>query len=101
MILPKSPSKYASHFLQAPNMVAGDEIEAHTGMFDGKTNDGYYELGLISAQLIRDVLVSNRSGVADVVKEVAKHPPAEANAMKLSDDEGADEATAHAEDLLS
>ena len=41
--------------------MASDEIQAHTGMFDGKTNDGYYELGLITSQLLRDVIVSIRT----------------------------------------
>ena len=93
MILPKTPSHYVSHFLQAPNTVASDEIEAHTGMFDGKTNDGYYELGLISAQLIRDVMLANRSGKEDVVKSTAQHPSGEEGVTKLSDDEGAQAAS--------
>lgn len=96
MILPKAPSAYVSHFLQAPNTIAGDEIEAHTGMFDGKTNDGYYELGLITAQLIRDVMVASRIS-PHAAKETAKHPPAEENAVKLSDDEEAKIASEHAE----
>lgn len=62
IILPdnKASSHFSSHFLQSPNSLASDEISAHTGMFDAKTNDGYYELGLISAQLIRDVVTSLR-----------------------------------------
>ena len=90
MILPKADSPYVSHFLQAPNHIASDEIEAHTGMFDGKTNDGYYELGLITAQLIRDVMIARRSSVEDTIKEVAKNPPGEEHAVKLSDDPAAD-----------
>ena len=74
--------------MQAPNTVAGDEIEAHTGMFDGKTNDGYYELGLISAQLIRDVMLASRSGNEDVIKATAQHPKGEEGVTKLSDDLG-------------
>jgi len=104
VILPKAPSKYVSHFLQAPNTVAGDEIEAHTGMFDAKTNDGYYELGLIVAQLLRDVMFAQRSDSRDLTKEVAKHPPAEEHAVKLSEDEGAGVANERSEaevDLLS
>lgn len=93
MILPKSPSHYVSHFLQAPNTVASDETEAHTGMFDGKTNDGYYELGLISAQLIRDVMLASRSGSVDVIKDTTKHPSGEEGVTKLSDDKGASAAS--------
>lgn len=62
-------------------------------MFDGKTNDGYYELGLISAQLIRDVMVASRSEVEDEAKNVAKHPSGEEGAIKLEDDPGSKEAT--------
>lgn len=97
MILPKAPSHCVSHFLQAPNTIASDEIEAHTGMFDGKTNDGYYELGLITAQLIRDVMLASRSGDDATVKHTAKHPSGEEGVTKLSDDEGAAEAMAAAE----
>ena len=95
IILPQAPSQYVSHFLQAPNTIAGDEIEAHTGMFDAKTNDGYYELGLITAQLIRDVMVASR-GNSEEAKQVAKHPPAEEHAVKLIDDEGAQSSTDYA-----
>lgn len=68
VLLPRSvtsSSQFGSHFLQAPNNLASDEIQAHTGMFDGKTNDGYYELGLITSQLIRDVIVSIRTHAAE------------------------------------
>lgn len=41
----------ANYFLAATNTIAPDEISAHTGMFDPKTNDGYYELGLVSESL--------------------------------------------------
>ncbi|GJE84998.1 hypothetical protein PsYK624_010750 [Phanerochaete sordida] len=93
MILPRAPSHYVSHFLQAPNTIASDEIEAHTGMFDAKTNDGYYELGLISAQLLRDVMLASRTGDSDTVRRTAKHPAGEEGVTKLSDDEGARLAT--------
>ena len=52
-VLPHPRSQPASHFVPNRNTLAADEIQAHTGMFDAKTNDGYYELGLASAQLIR------------------------------------------------
>ena len=52
-------------------------------MFDAKTNDGYYELGLISAQLIRDVMLANRSGDADTIRHTAKHPSGEEGVTKM------------------
>lgn len=98
MILPKASSHYVAHFLQAPNSIASDEIEAHTGMFDARTNDGYYELGLISAQLVRDVMVASRSGDADTIRRTVHHPSGEEGVTKLSEDEGAHLATQAAEE---
>ncbi|EEB86760.1 hypothetical protein MPER_16165, partial [Moniliophthora perniciosa FA553] len=34
------------------------EVQAHTGMFAANTNDGYYNLGLETARLIRDALTA-------------------------------------------
>lgn len=82
MILPNANSPYVSHFLRAPNTIAGDEIEAHTGMFDGKTNDGYYELGLLAAQLIRDVMVASRSSIENETKAVAQSAPSEKTCLE-------------------
>lgn len=42
------------------NGIAANEIEGHTGMFSAKTNDGYYQLGLVSAKLIRDAVMISR-----------------------------------------
>jgi hypothetical protein len=44
----------------ARNGLAPDELEAHTGMFSGKTNDGYYDLGLQTAKFIREAVMSSR-----------------------------------------
>lgn len=46
----------ANYHLASVNSRAEDEIEAHTGMFDPKTNDGYYELGLGVVEVIRNAL---------------------------------------------
>ena len=37
-----------------------DEVAAHTTMFQGTSNDGYYELGLQTAQAIRDAVMLAR-----------------------------------------
>ncbi|KAH9951736.1 hypothetical protein B0H21DRAFT_842833, partial [Amylocystis lapponica] len=63
IVLPKTSSRLAEHFVQAPNTLAMDEVQAHTGMFDGKTNDGYYELGLLVAQAIRDAVLVGRGSI--------------------------------------
>lgn len=41
-------------------------------MFDAKGNDGYYELGLLSAQLVRDVIIGLRDKEAVEKEEIQK-----------------------------
>lgn len=60
IVLPKRTSRQFPYFLQARNTVAPDELQAHTGIFGGKTNDGYYELGLATAKIIRESLMLER-----------------------------------------
>lgn len=77
IILPKrklSPNEDdpADHFLKAPNGLASDEIQAHTGMFEAKTNDGYYQLGLETSRVIREALLLAR-GVVEAESEKVKH----------------------------
>ncbi len=60
-VLPNRNSAIATHFAPNHNSIAADEIQAHTGMFDSKTNDGYYDLGLSSAKLIREAVLLHRS----------------------------------------
>ncbi|KAI9069227.1 hypothetical protein FKP32DRAFT_1617478 [Trametes sanguinea] len=52
-VIPRQDTPLGSHFVANRNTLASDEIQAHTGMFDSKSNDGYYELGLSTAQLVR------------------------------------------------
>ncbi|KAL0573967.1 hypothetical protein V5O48_007982 [Marasmius crinis-equi] len=58
MIIPKGNPKIQSRFLRAENNIAADEVKAHVGMFAANTNDGYYNLGLETARLIQEALVS-------------------------------------------
>ncbi|TDL29927.1 hypothetical protein BD410DRAFT_893134 [Rickenella mellea] len=60
IILPKGNPKLRAHFSPAENTIAEDEVQAHMGMFEAPTNDGYYELGLAAARIIREVVVSGR-----------------------------------------
>jgi len=62
----------ADHFLTAPNGLVSDEIQAHTGMFEAKTNDGYYQLGLETSRVIREAVMLAR-GVVEVESEKVKH----------------------------
>ncbi|KAG6911246.1 hypothetical protein DXG01_003113 [Tephrocybe rancida] len=61
VVLPKRASPQYAYFSPANNTKALDEIQAHTGMFGAKTNDGYYELGLATAKIIRDSLQRGRT----------------------------------------
>ncbi|KAG6880351.1 hypothetical protein C0992_007762 [Termitomyces sp. T32_za158] len=61
IILPKRASPQYAYFSAAKNTKALDEVQAHIGMFNAKTNDGYYELGLATAKIIRESLQSRRN----------------------------------------
>ncbi|ORY32635.1 hypothetical protein BCR39DRAFT_523294 [Naematelia encephala] len=45
-ILPPMSHPLYPVFVAASNTVAADEVSAHMGMFNPKTNDGFYDLGL-------------------------------------------------------
>jgi len=80
IILPKrrfsfsvpSEKVVADHFLTAPNGLASDEIQAHMGMFEAKTNDGYYKLGLETARVIREAVMLAR-GVVEAESDKVKN----------------------------
>ncbi|KZT36682.1 hypothetical protein SISSUDRAFT_1063441 [Sistotremastrum suecicum HHB10207 ss-3] len=87
IILPPSTSKSVSCFLPARNTNAADEVQAHVGMFEPTTNDGYYELGLETAKLIREAISMSR-GTATVassdtpatkLQEPGQHDPLDPN----------------------
>ncbi|PPQ64618.1 hypothetical protein CVT24_008355 [Panaeolus cyanescens] len=67
VVLPKYSNKAKNNFLPANNSIAQNEIQAHTGMFSASTNDGYYQLGLTSAKLVREAILNSRG--------VTKSPP--------------------------
>ncbi|KAJ8523537.1 hypothetical protein ONZ45_g112 [Pleurotus djamor] len=70
ILLPPQGSRERSHFIPASNSLALDEIKAHTGMFSGSTNDGYYELGLAVAKIIREAVVSPVQSASTAEKRV-------------------------------
>jgi hypothetical protein len=51
-ILPPTTHPLYPKFIAASNTLAKDEVSAHMGMFNAKTNDGFYELGLVVANAI-------------------------------------------------
>ncbi|KAH8830428.1 hypothetical protein DL96DRAFT_1707253 [Flagelloscypha sp. PMI_526] len=57
VLLPKpEEAPLERYFVKSQNHLATDELAAHTGMFSGGTNGGFYELGLNSAKTIRAML---------------------------------------------
>ncbi|KAF8917847.1 hypothetical protein CPB85DRAFT_1373990 [Mucidula mucida] len=60
VVLPKRNARSANNFVPAKNGIAPDELQAHTGMFSAKTNDGYYELGLETVKVIREAVMLGR-----------------------------------------
>ncbi|KAJ7781068.1 hypothetical protein B0H16DRAFT_1496985 [Mycena metata] len=65
IVLPKKNARSEPHFILARNGVALDELEAHTGMFSAKTNDGYYDLGLQTAGIIGEAVMFTRTATVD------------------------------------
>jgi len=61
IVLPQRNILAYSRFIPARNTIAPDELQAHTGMFAGKTNDGYYDLGLVTSKFIRESILQERS----------------------------------------
>lgn len=56
IVQPKRTSREMEKFTPARNKQAADEVQGHTGMFDVRTNDGYYNLGLTTANVIRQAI---------------------------------------------
>ncbi|KAG8218648.1 hypothetical protein J3R82DRAFT_4313 [Butyriboletus roseoflavus] len=59
VVLPSRSSPAFAHYVPSANCVAKDEVQAHMGMFKAANNDGYYQLGLQTAQVIREALRTN------------------------------------------
>ncbi|KAH7887603.1 hypothetical protein F5I97DRAFT_1951604 [Phlebopus sp. FC_14] len=66
IILPARSSPAAAHYLSAANCIATDEIQAHTGMFEPRNNDGYYQLGLATARAIQEAVVKSGASRASM-----------------------------------
>jgi len=61
VVLPPRSSAVFAYYVPSPNCVVKDEVQAHMGMFKAGNNDGYYRLGLETAQVIRQALGTNRT----------------------------------------
>ncbi|KAL1661091.1 hypothetical protein GGF50DRAFT_129763 [Schizophyllum commune] len=83
VVLPKRTSRAYSHFAPAKNELAADELEAHTGMFSGATNDGYYELGLETAKFIRQAVFLHRGVMVPGASAAAPATPSSEKAAAV------------------
>ncbi|KAG9017448.1 hypothetical protein FRB93_007563 [Tulasnella sp. JGI-2019a] len=84
----------ANYFLAATNTIAPDEISAHTGMFDPKTNDGYYELGLSVVEIVRSALGEIPLSEAGAEEVVEREHQVEQDRQKEQEQEAKKEAEA-------
>jgi hypothetical protein len=68
--LPESTEDSFQHFVSARNTLAENEVRAHISMFEPERNDGYYQLGLEVAALIRQALLADRrAAIHNTVEE--------------------------------
>jgi hypothetical protein len=79
-LLPEPSSDAFQRFVPALNTLAEDEVRAHVGMFDPTKNDGYYQLGLEAAAVIRQAIANGRPVVHTTAIESAMD-----NQMKETD----------------
>jgi hypothetical protein len=70
-LLPESSSDAFQRFVPAHNTLAENEVRAHVSMFEPTKNDGYYQLGLEAAAVIRQAIANRRPVVDDTVVESA------------------------------
>jgi len=95
--LPETSSSAFQHFVPATNTLAEDEVRAHVNMFDPEKNDGYYQLGLEVAALIRRSIEDEVAAFQSTVVGSDTENPTDRN--KGSSPQ-ADMSTDGAEDLL-
>ncbi|KAG1833428.1 hypothetical protein EV424DRAFT_1532911 [Suillus variegatus] len=92
VILPQRTSPIAAHFLPARNHQAADEVQAHTNMFNPRFNDGYYQLGLDTAKIIREAVMSARGIIESDDTEAQKDVEAAAAMEETLPDQGESDA---------
>jgi hypothetical protein len=72
-----------------------DEISAHIGMFEASTNDGYYELGLTTGNLIREAMSVRRDLSTLSAGSIEKDMKDDRNANSRSDTRGGHDSTSN------
>jgi len=68
IIVPQSTSEAFQYHTPNVNSIAEDEIQAHTGMFEAPINDGFYDLGLRTV----DIILRAMEEVAEVEEREAR-----------------------------
>lgn len=68
-ILPPTSHPLYPLWRHAANTLAKDEVSAHMGMFNPKTNDGFYDLGLAVVKEIGERIESEGVGRKEGVEE--------------------------------
>jgi hypothetical protein len=68
-LLPESTEDSFQHFVPARNTLAENQVRAHVSMFEPERNDGYYQLGLEVAAVIRQALLADRHAANNTVEE--------------------------------
>jgi len=79
-LLPEPSSDAFQRFVPALNTLAENEVRAHVNMFAPTKNDGYYQLGLEAAAVIRQAIANGRPVVHTTAAESAID-----NQMKVTD----------------
>ncbi|KAF7775923.1 hypothetical protein Agabi119p4_4316 [Agaricus bisporus var. burnettii] len=78
IVQPKRTSRAWKHFSAAKNKRASDEIQGHTTMFNGRANDGYYNLGLDTAKIIQQAAhvgrEDSKTGENSLIRAVVRSP---------------------------
>jgi hypothetical protein len=60
-VLPVASHPLYSDWIPSISSFAADEVDAHIGMFNAKTNEGFYELGLNVAKVTMEAVESARN----------------------------------------
>lgn len=81
---------FRANFIEQRNGLAADEIQAHIGMFEAATNDGYYEMGLKAARAVREALESweRRQATGDTHVNQKANQSADDSLVLLDEDIG-------------
>nr|XP_019046057.1 hypothetical protein I302_04797 [Kwoniella bestiolae CBS 10118]OCF24987.1 hypothetical protein I302_04797 [Kwoniella bestiolae CBS 10118] len=96
-ILPPMTHPLYKYFNAASNSIATDEVSAHMGMFNPKTNDGFYDLGLEVVRVIGEKIEEEGVGRSDVkgldevlaeLDNVQPSPETSSNEKKQTKDNG-------------